>query len=79
MSAWFVKVAAFYSKAQIAAMASSKLKFQDPEYYNLLLREKIEMLYVLIEPQISRIMYEVQSGGNNEEVIGDAFYEILKR
>lgn len=79
MSVWFVNVAAFYSKAQIAALASNKLKFQDPEYYNILFREKIEMLYFLIEPQMSKVIHEFQSGENNEEVIGDALYEMLKK
>jgi len=79
MSTWFVKLTTFYSKAQIAALAANKLKFQDSEYYQLLYREKLEMLYFLIEPQMSKIIYEVKSGGYNEEVIGDALYEILKR
>lgn len=79
MSTWFVKATALYAKAQIAALAANKLKFQDAEYYQLLYREKLEMLYFLIELQMSKIIYEVESGRNNEEVIGDALYEILKR
>ena len=79
MSTWFVKATALYAKAQIAALAANKLKFQDVEYYQLLYREKLEMLYFLIELQMSKIIYEVESGRNNEEVIGDALYEILKR
>ncbi|WEP44435.1 hypothetical protein NNQ27_16660 [Cronobacter dublinensis subsp. infanticibi] len=68
-----------YSKAEVAALAANKLKFQDAAYYQILFREKIEMLYFLIEPQMSKIIYQVESGGNNEEVIGDALYEMLKR
>lgn len=79
MSTWFVKATALYAKAQMAALAANKLKFQDAEYYQLLYREKLEMLYFLIEPQMSKIIHEVESGRNNEEVIGDALYEILKR
>lgn len=79
MSTWFVKVASFYSKAQEAALAANKLKFQDAAYYQILFREKIEMLYFLIEPQMSKVIYEVESGGNNEEVIGNALYDMLKR
>ncbi|WP_245912312.1 hypothetical protein [Mixta gaviniae] len=79
MSTWFVQLTTFYSKAEIAAQAARKLKFQDSEYYQILYREKIEMLYFLIESQMSKVMYEFQSGGNNEEVIGDALYWMLKK
>jgi hypothetical protein len=37
------------------------------------------MLYFLIEPQMSKVIYEVESGGNNEEVIGNVLYGMLKR
>jgi phenolic acid decarboxylase len=37
------------------------------------------MLYFLIEPQMSKIIYQVNSGGNNEEIIGDALYKLLKK
>ncbi|EOC1286218.1 hypothetical protein ACI09O_000251 [Cronobacter muytjensii] len=79
MSSWLIKVVTIYSKAEVAALAANKLKFQDAAYYQILFREKIEMLYFLIEPQMSKIIYQVESGGNNEEVIGDALYEMLKR
>lgn len=79
MSMWFVKGAAMYSKIQIAALAANKLKFQDAAYYQSLYREKLEMLYFLIEPQMSKVIYQVESGGNNEKVIADALYEMLKR
>ena len=35
------------------------------------------MLYFLIEPQVSEMIYLVNSGDNNEEKIADALYEIL--
>ncbi|ELY7521119.1 hypothetical protein SOJ89_001432 [Cronobacter sakazakii] len=79
MSSWLIKVVTLYSKAEVAALAANKLKFQDAVYYQVLFREKIEMLYFLIEPQMSKIIYQVESGGNNEEIIGDALYEMLKR
>lgn len=79
MSSWIVKVATIYSKVQVAALAANKLKFQDAAYYQILFRGKIEMLYFIIEPQMSKIIYEVESGGNNTEVIGDALYEMLKK
>lgn len=78
-STWFVNGATLYSKAQLAASAANRLKFQDPQYYQALYKENIEMLYFLIEPQMSEIIYQVNSGDNNEQVIGDALYEILRK
>ena len=78
-STWFVNVATLYSKAQVAASAANRLKFQDPQYYQALYKENIEMLYFLIEPQMSEIIYQVNSGDNNAQVIGDALYEILRK
>jgi len=79
LSSMYVNGAIIYSKAQIAAMAANKLKFQDATYYQDLYKENLEMLYFLIEPQMTKIIYQVESGGNNEEIIGDALYELLKR
>jgi hypothetical protein len=28
---------------------------------------------------MTKIIYQIESGGNNEEIIGDAIYELLKR
>lgn len=78
-STWFVNGATLYSKAQVAASAANRLKFQDPQYYQALYKENIEMLYFFIEPQMSEIIYQVNSGDNNEQVIGDALYEILRK
>lgn len=78
-STWFVNGAMLYSKAQVAASAANRLKFQDPQYYQALYKENIEMLYFLIEPQMSEIIYQVNSGDNNAQVIGDALYEILRK
>lgn len=78
-STWFVNGATLYAKAQVAASAANRLKFQDPQYYQALYKENIEMLYFLIEPQMSEIIYQVNSGDNNEQVIADALYEILRK
>lgn len=78
-STWFVNGATLYSKAQVAASAANRLKFQDPQYYQALYKENIEMLDFLIEPQMSEIIYQVNSGDNNAQVIGDALYEILRK
>jgi len=37
------------------------------------------MLYFVIEPQMTKVIYQVESGGNNEAIIADALYELLKR
>ncbi|YCH30037.1 hypothetical protein M1D48_18195 [Erwinia sp. D4-22] len=68
-----------YAKAQVAASAANTLKFLDHSYYQALCKENIEMLYFLIEPQMSEIIYQVNSGDNNEEKIADALYEILRK
>ncbi|MDR7344770.1 hypothetical protein J2X14_003206 [Pantoea alhagi] len=78
-STWFVNGTTLYAKAQIAASAANRLKFQDPSYYQDLCKENIEMLYFLVEPQMSKIIYQINSGDNNEEKIADALYEILSK
>jgi hypothetical protein len=52
---------------------------QNSAYYQSLYQQNLEMLYFLIEPQMTKIIYQIESGGNNEEIIGDALYELLKR
>lgn len=78
-STWFVNATTLYAKAQVAASAANRLKFQDSSYYQALCKENLEMLYFLIEPEMSEIIYQVNSGDNNEEKIADALYEILRK
>ncbi|MCL9650142.1 hypothetical protein L2172_06820 [Pantoea agglomerans] len=78
-STWFVNGATLYANAQIAASAANRLKFQDPLYYHSLCRENLEMLYFLIEPQMTQIIYQVNSGDNNQGEIADALYEIMNK
>ncbi|MCL2898546.1 hypothetical protein [Brenneria tiliae] len=78
-ASWFVTGTNLYAKAQVAASAARKLQYQDADYYQTLYKENIEMLYFLIEPYMSKIIYQVKSGDNNEEKIMDALYEILKK
>ncbi|YCI29803.1 hypothetical protein M1E08_02635 [Erwinia sp. PK3-005] len=78
-STWFVNGTTLYAKAQVAASAANTLKFLDHSYYQALCKENIEMLYFLIEPQMSEIIYQVNSGDNNEEKIADALYELLRK
>ncbi|QRG77271.1 hypothetical protein [Citrobacter sp. R56] len=78
-ASWFISGASIYGNAQLAASAANKLKFQDSEYYNLLYKENLEMLYFTIEPFMTKIIYQIESGDNRPEIIADALYEILKK
>lgn len=78
-STWFINATTLYAKAQVAASAANRLKFQDPSYYQALSKENIEMLYFLIKPKMPEIIYQVNSGDNNEEKIANALYEILSK
>ena len=78
-STWFVNGATLYANAQIAASAANRLKFQDPLYYHSLCRENLEMLYFLIEPQMTQIIYQVNSADNNQGKIADALYEVMNK
>lgn len=68
-SLYSVTVLKFYAKIQIAATAAQHLKFTDPEYYFDLYQQKLEMLYYLIEPEMSKIIYLNKSGSTNDEQI----------
>ncbi|OAT75485.1 hypothetical protein A9B99_14310 [Mangrovibacter phragmitis] len=78
-SSLFIAGTSIYGKAHFAACAVNRLRFQDLEYYHLLYKENLEMLYFIIEPHMKKIIYQIQSGDNKPEVIGDALYEILKK
>lgn len=78
-ASWFITGASIYGKAQLAASAANRLKFQDSEYYQLLYKENLEMLYYTIEPYMTKIIYQIQSGDNRPDIIGDALYEILRK
>lgn len=53
-----------YGKVQKSAMAVRKLQIIDPGYYYLLQVNNIEMLYVYIEPVISKAMGKIRSNSN---------------
>ncbi|WP_145568069.1 hypothetical protein [Yersinia mollaretii] len=53
-----------YGKVQKSAMAVRKLQIIDPGYYYLLRVNNIEMLYVYIEPVISKAMGKIRSNSN---------------
>lgn len=78
-ASWFITGTTLYSKAQLAALAANNLKFKDSEYYQLLYKENLEMLYYTIEPYMTKIIYQINSGDNNPEKIADALHEILNK
>ncbi|WP_420064680.1 hypothetical protein [Pectobacterium colocasium] len=74
-----VQVGSFYGKIQRAVMAARRLKNIEPEYYWELYNEKIEMLYFLIEPEMSKIIYMTNSGSYNEEDVVYLLNQVLKK
>lgn len=64
-------IAQFYGKAQKAAMASRRLKELDPEFYKVLYRLDIEMLYIYTEPLLAEIIKKVNAlpNRNPENII----------
>ncbi|WP_145571961.1 hypothetical protein [Yersinia bercovieri] len=61
---FLINAADLYGKVQKSAMAARKLQVIDPEYYNLLRINNIEMLYVYIEPVVSKAMEKIRSNSN---------------
>lgn len=78
-SSWFLTATGFYAKAQVASLAARKLKIMDDDYFNDLYANNLEMLYFLIEPSMSQIIYQVNSGDNKADIIADALYKILRK
>lgn len=61
---FLINAADLYGKVQKSAMAARKLQVIDPGYYNLLRINNIEMLYVYIDPVISKAMEKIRSNSN---------------
>ncbi|MFP9227557.1 hypothetical protein [Pectobacterium cacticida] len=74
-----VQVGSFYGKMQKAAMAVRRLKNIAPEYYWELYNERIELLYFLIEPEMSKIIYMTNSGYYNEEDVIYLVNQVLRK
>ncbi|RLM13247.1 hypothetical protein BIY31_01135 [Gibbsiella quercinecans] len=64
-----VNVLSFYGKMQKAALSARRLEFTDPSYYFELYKENLELLYFMIEPEMSKIIYLTRSGSSNEDEI----------
>lgn len=61
---FLINAADLYGEVQKSAMAARKLQVIDPGYYNLLKINNIDMLYVYIEPVISKAMEKIRSNSN---------------
>lgn len=53
-SIWVVRIVNAYGYAHTASCSARKLKYWHPEYYSLLYKNEIEMLYFIIEPGIQK-------------------------
>lgn len=57
-------VVTFYGQVQRAAMAARKLRTLEPRYYNILYNNKIEMLYVYVDPIITALIMKLKGKYN---------------
>ncbi|WP_115159489.1 hypothetical protein [Serratia fonticola] len=76
---WALTGVALYGQVQRAAMAARKLRTLEPRYYNILYNNRIEMLYIYVDPIITALIMKLKSKHNAtleekieilEEVIG---------
>lgn len=74
-----VRVISFYGKMQKAALSTRKLRFNDAEYYFDLYNQNLELLYFLIEPEMTKIIFMIKSGSNKEDEIIYLMNEMLSK
>jgi len=72
-----VTLTSWYAYVQKAADAANKIKQQDYIYYHMLYAEKLEMLYFLIDPIISRNPPLKRLLSSNDEIV-NAIMRIIK-
>jgi len=72
-----VTLVSYYGYVQEAAEAAHRLKQLSPVYYQALYAEKLEMLYFLIEPVISKNVHLI-SGLATEDDIAGAIMQVLR-
>lgn len=53
-----------YGQVQRAAMAARKLRMLEPRYYNILYNNKIEMLYIYVDPVITALIMKLKGKYN---------------
>ena len=72
-----VTAVSYYGYVQEAADAATRLRERDPRYYYALYAEKLEMLYFIIEPIISRNVNLFRTHSSDKD-IADAIMRIIK-
>ncbi|ORM90318.1 hypothetical protein HA50_23910 [Pantoea cypripedii] len=72
-----VTIVSYYGYVQEAADAANRLKQRNSPYYYALYSEKLEMLYFVIEPIISKNAYLLSSPSSDEQ-IADAIMRIIR-
>lgn len=71
ISAAGVTLVSYYGYVQLAADAANRLKYQNPRYYSGLYAAKLEMLYFIIEPVISRNAHRINSSRSDKDIADD--------
>lgn len=61
---WALTTVALYGQVQKAAMAARKLRMLEPRYYNILYNNKIEMLYIYVDPIITVLIMKLKGKYN---------------
>lgn len=74
-----VSVLSFYGKIQTASLAARRLRITEPDYYFALYQQNLELLYFLIEPEMSKIIAMTRSGSDNEDEIIYLLNEMLQK
>lgn len=74
-----LSVLSFYGKIQTASLAARRLRIADTDYYFELYQQNLDLLYFLIEPEMSKIIYMTRSGTCNEDEIIFLLNEILQK
>lgn len=50
-----------YGNSQKAALTARRLRSLDPVFYSIIYKMKIEMLYIYIEPTLSKVINNIKS------------------
>lgn len=58
---YLITLAEYYGRVQKSAMAARKLRTIDPIYYNILYQNKIEMLYIYVDPILGDIIKRIRA------------------
>ncbi|WP_024529436.1 hypothetical protein [Serratia fonticola] len=61
---WALTGVALYGQVQRAAMAARKLRTLEPRYYNILYNNRIEMLYIYVDPIITALIMKLKGKHN---------------